>query len=74
MILSLDKKNKHKNCHEKKEGSTKRSSKGLMYLILFAIFFAIAIYSFYNASQSPSGPRGEAPPGKVWSEEHQHYH
>ena len=79
---------KYKNCHMgKSEGVT--SNKSLMYISIFAFILAIAAFSiYYNWDKTPtstgtrsntnqtltSPPAGEAPPGKVWSAEHGHWH
>lgn len=77
---------KYKNCHMGKESSGINSNKNLMYIAILVVIVAIAGFSvYYNAQQSPSQnrnsnsgpvaqPPGEAPPGKVWSSEHGHWH
>ncbi|MGJ3233792.1 SEC-C metal-binding domain-containing protein [Marivirga sp.] len=78
---------KYKNCHMGKETSGINNNKNLMYIAIFVVIIAIAGFSvYYNSQQSPvqnnrntqSGPvaqpPGEAPPGKVWSSEHGHWH
>ncbi len=71
----------------KAEGVT--GNKSLMYLTVFAIIIGIAAFSvYYNWDKTPTKnntrpntnqsstppPPGEAPPGKVWSAEHGHWH
>ena len=66
---------KYKNCHAKiedqKGGKNQARWIGLL-LILFVIIGAVAVY--LNNQRDANRPPGEAPPGKVWSEEHGHYH
>ena len=62
------------------------NNKNLLYLVIMAVIVMIAGFSiYYNAQQQPaqnsntqrgsiSPPPGEAPPGKVWSAEHGHWH
>lgn len=71
-----------------KSESSVTGNKTMMYLTVFAIIIAIASFSIYynwdkaptpnnrtNTNQSPTPPPpGEAPPGKVWSAEHGHWH
>ncbi len=77
---------KYKNCHMGRSGEIS-SNKNVLFISLFAIILAIAVFSVvYNWDKGPSTsnsntnqsqtppPSGEAPPGKVWSEEHGHYH
>jgi len=40
--------------------------------VIIALFIIAAAIGLYFDSQKDG--RGEAPPGKVWSEEHGHYH
>jgi hypothetical protein len=78
---------KYKNCHMGTESSGINNNKNLMYIAIMVVIVAIAGFSvYYNAQQSPaqnnvnsqSGPvaqpPGEAPPGKVWSSAHGHWH
>lgn len=63
---------KFKNCHaqiESKKGTSSRSK--LIGAIVIGIMILSVVVMILN-SQSPE--KGEAPPGKVWSEEHGHYH
>ena len=63
---------KYKNCHAKIEvtrGTSKRST--VIAVIVIGIMILSVVMMVLN-SQSPE--QGEAPPGKVWSEEHGHYH
>lgn len=77
---------KYKNCHMgKTEGVT--GNKSMLYIAVFAVILALAGFSiFYNWDKAPAArsktngntltppPAGEAPPGKVWSAEHGHWH
>lgn len=66
---------KYKNCHQHQEVQEKSSKKNLVVgglVALFVIMFAVIVY--LNIQSSESGGQGEAPAGKVWSEEHGHYH
>ncbi|WKV12617.1 SEC-C metal-binding domain-containing protein [Marivirga harenae] len=78
---------KYKNCHMGKESSGINNNKNLMYIAIFVVILAIAGFSVYynsqqtapvNTNSSRQGltppPAGEAPPGKVWSAEHGHWH
>lgn len=64
---------KYKNCHASSEKSKELSNKSLVYIGLLLAFLAIAAYSLF-VSQKSTRPDGPAPAGKVWSEEHGHYH
>ncbi|WKK82129.1 SEC-C metal-binding domain-containing protein [Marivirga arenosa] len=77
---------KYKNCHMGKESSGINNNKNLMYITIMIVIVAIAGFSiYYNAQQTPvqntnsqstpvPPPPGEAPPGKVWSSAHGHWH
>ena len=59
------------------ENSTGKN-KAFLYLLLFIVFLVVAIMGTYFNSKD-KGPLtnpvpGQAPAGKVWSEEHGHYH
>ena len=65
---------KFKSCHGKinSKASPKMSTRSK---IIGAIAVDIMILSVVMmVLNSQSSERGEAPPGKVWSEEHGHYH
>ncbi|MBK6266979.1 SEC-C domain-containing protein [Marivirga sp. S37H4] len=77
---------KYKNCHMGRSGEI-TSNKNILFISVFVVILAIAGFSiFYNSDNTPSSrnnntnqsltppPPGEAPPGKVWSKEHGHYH
>lgn len=63
---------KYKNCHAQIETKTGNSirSKVIGAIVIGVMLLSIAVMIIN--SQSPE--QGEAPPGKVWSEEHGHYH
>ena len=67
---------KYKNCHqqidEKKGGMDKAFVIGAL-LLVFLIIGAFAIYQNWQSASSSTQP-GPTPPGKVWSEEHGHWH
>ncbi|MFY0686520.1 MAG: SEC-C domain-containing protein [Cyclobacteriaceae bacterium] len=64
---------KYKDCHLSNEKTKELSNKSLFYIALLIALLAIAGYGVYT-SQESSRPDGPAPAGKVWSEEHGHYH
>jgi hypothetical protein len=57
---------KYRNCHKKKR------DRGFVVAFVVIVFGGIFVAKF--ATDSPKGPPGPAPPGKVWSAEHQHWH
>jgi len=63
---------KYKNCHMKSEGQKEGNSKTFMIGVIIALFVIAAAIGLYFDSKNDG--RGQAPPGKVWSEEHGHYH
>ena len=65
---------KYKNCHEKEGGLKKKSNRSVIIgAVIIALFIIISVVSMITNRRSSSGP-GEAPPCKVWSEEHGHWH
>ena len=67
---------KYKNCHMLKQ--KEESKKNRMFIIgaiiaLFVLMSAIGVY-LDSQKKATGAPPGPAPPGKVWSEEHGHYH
>ncbi|MDH5603269.1 MAG: SEC-C metal-binding domain-containing protein [Cyclobacteriaceae bacterium] len=69
---------KYKNCHQQMEENSTGKNKAFLYLLLFIAFLIVAIVGTYLNSKS-KGPLSSpvpvtAPAGKVWSEEHGHYH
>jgi len=70
---------KYKNCHQKLESTKGSRNKtyliGLIVLIFIIIAIANLIIDLKQSKGSTSArPDGPAPAGKVWSEEHGHYH
>ncbi len=61
---------KYKNCHMDKEEHKKSSNKSFTYLLLFILIIVVGVVAYL----SNQDPEASAPPGQVWSEEHQHYH
>lgn len=72
---------KYKNCH----GKTAQGGRSSTIQWIFLLFGIIAVAAFVmiserspeNATQTRGGytpPPGPAPPGKVWSSEHGHWH
>ncbi len=64
---------KYKNCHQLIEAQENKN-KGLLVAVLLVIFLVIGAVGIYLNSQSSSSAPGPAPPGKVWSQEHGHWH
>jgi len=64
-------KNSHQKIEDQKGGKNKARWIGLL-LILFVIISVLAVYLNYESGGK--GPPGPAPPGKVWSAEHGHWH
>ena len=62
---------KYKNCHMKAEETKGGWNKAYLIGLILAVLLIIGVVGAYINSQKGQGP---APPGKVWSEEHQHYH
>jgi len=60
---------KYKNCHAKKSGSL-TSNRPLLAIVALVIVGG----GIWLVTALRSGPPGEAPPGKVWSAEHGHWH
>jgi hypothetical protein len=66
---------KYKNCHQQVDGRIETQNKRFIIggaLALVIIIISIVIY-FNQPSSSTKAPTN-APPGKVWSEEHGHWH
>ncbi len=79
---------KYKNCHGKKRSGGSSSSRWI-YLLLGALVIIAGIAVYSPSSEAPPTPQrrslpnqagltslppGPAPPGKVWSPEHGHWH
>ncbi len=76
---------KYKNCHMNSEAAKGGKNKAIIIGALLVLFLIIGIISFFMSSQqADSGssnqltpgppPAGPAPPGKVWSYQHGHWH
>ena len=65
---------KYKNCHQNSEEKSKGSRKALVFLGVFLILIVIGVVGTLMSRGTSGSPAGPAPEGKVWSEEHQHYH
>lgn len=66
---------KYKNCHQQIDAEKEGRNKSMLIggLVVFFIIMA-AILLFLNTQTSGNPAPGETPPGKVWSEEHGHWH
>lgn len=57
------------------EGSSGKSKAFLIGVIIIAFVIIAAVGLYFDSQRDGSGPPpGPAPVGKVWSEEHGHYH
>ncbi|HCM76148.1 MAG TPA: hypothetical protein DIS90_07185 [Cytophagales bacterium] len=76
---------KYKNCHMGMESSGRGMNKAFILSAVLVALLAMGIIGYYvNRSNEPEvqgqgfnptpQPEGEAPPGKVWSYEHGHWH
>lgn len=77
---------KYKNCHMNSETSSVGMNKAFVISGILVALIAIGIIGYYmnsvNKATEAQGqgfnpspqPAGEAPPGKVWSYEHGHWH
>jgi hypothetical protein len=67
---------KYKNCHELSATSVANSTKSFWIIAILILLLIFAIFSIvYSPSYNQSdGPSGTPPAGKVWSEEHGHWH
>ncbi len=64
---------KYKNCHGAK-GATSRSSPVVLVVVAVALVVGLLVAGRALLGSGAAGPDGEGPPGKVWSEEHGHWH
>lgn len=66
---------KYKNCHQETEKKRGPGKKNLIIGGVIALFILLTAVGLFlnNQSSTKTGP-GEAPEGKVWSEEHGHWH
>lgn len=66
---------KYKNCHQQVEEQKGPNKSKLIIGGLIAIgIFIIIITTYFNSQSSKNQAPGEAPEGKVWSPEHEHWH
>ena len=66
---------KYKNCHQQENEQSKGIDKAWLLGILIVAFLIIGSIGYYfNSKNAANRPAGAAPAGKVWSEEHGHYH
>lgn len=76
---------KYKNCHMNSETSGKGLNKAFIVVAILVGLAAVGIIGYVTNSQKSADvntqgyqpsppPSGEAPPGKVWSYEHGHWH
>jgi hypothetical protein len=65
---------KFKNCHGAEVSSAPSRKFPLGYVILGVIVLAAAFIIYTNQAGGGSQQPGQAPPGKVWSVEHGHWH
>lgn len=66
---------KYKNCHQQLEEQKKggKSSRIIKGLVAVGLLLTILI-TFLNTQKAGSEAPGSAPEGKVWSDEHGHWH
>jgi len=68
---------KYKQCHMKVDKESTSRNKTFLIGAILLIFVIIAIANFFidvKQQDTSTRPEGPAPEGKVWSEEHGHYH
>lgn len=77
---------KYKSCHMDNETSSRGKNQSFIITGIVVALFAIGLIGYYinaaNSNVEAQGqgftpgppPSGEAPPGKVWSYEHGHWH
>ena len=63
---------KYKNCHGAAPASSGRRIP-VGYLLIGAVVIAVAVFAMLKQTGGSAAP-GAAPPGKVWSAEHGHWH
>lgn len=66
---------KYKNCHQKLNGDSDSRKKGITTVVVIGLLLIIAaIVIFTTSKPTENSAPGAAPAGKVWSEEHGHWH
>ena len=67
---------KYKHCHEQQAKANTSRKKAVMLGLIIGILVVIASIIMFTSTEpaGTSAPPGPAPPGKVWSEEHGHWH
>lgn len=75
---------KYKNCHMNIESSGRGWNKAFVVATILVVLAGIGIVGYVTNTQKNAEaqggytpappPKGEAPPGKVWSYEHGHWH
>lgn len=64
---------KYKNCHGAAPAGRSARKIPIGYLLAGAAVLAVVVFALMNQS-GVTTPPGSAPPGKVWSAEHGHWH
>ena len=67
---------KYKNCHERLGSQNESRKKSIVIISIIGLLLVIAAIIIVTTSKSAgnSAPSGPAPAGKVWNEEHGHWH
>lgn len=76
---------KYKNCHMNNETINRGMNKAFILVSILVVLLTVGIIGYVSNSSNDSNaqngaftpappPAGEAPPGKVWSYEHGHWH
>lgn len=67
---------KYKNCHENLGGTTDPRNRGFLIgaIVVVLIILAVVMITIDSQSTPGNGAPGPAPEGKVWSQEHGHWH
>lgn len=65
---------KYKNCHQQEEQKLSKNKNIIIAALIALAFIISAIGLYWNSQSTGKGAPGEAPKGKVWSEEHGHWH
>jgi len=67
---------KYKNCHEKLSGTPETRNRGFIIgaVVIVLVILAVVMIVINAQSTGSNGAPGPAPEGKVWSQEHGHWH